>query len=68
MDVQALCNTLAKVEVETLIYPLTDRLPVVKVPVKVECKAVLNKLVERKTEIHVHTLGDTLSEVKRYTY
>ena len=33
-------------------------------PAKVECKAVLDTLAGRETEIQVHTLGDTLSELK----
>ena len=34
------------------------------VSVKVECKAVLNTLAARETEDKVHTLGNTLSELK----
>ena len=70
MDVQALCYTLAKVDAETLIYALTDGLPVVEeekvgnMPAKVECKAVLDTLAARQTEIKVHTLGDKMSEVE----
>lgn len=48
----------------------TDRLSAMKeekvgnVSVKVECKAVLNTLAARETEDKVHTLGNTLSELK----
>jgi len=70
VDVQALCYTLAKLYAKKLIYAPTDRLPVVEeekvgnMPAKVECKAVLDKLADRETEVKVHTLGDTLSELK----
>jgi len=69
-DVQALCYTLAKVDAETLRYPLTDRLQVLQeekvgnMPTKLECKAVLDTLASRETEVKVHTLCDTLSELK----
>lgn len=45
MYVKALCYTLAEVDAKTLMYALTDRLPVVEeekvgnMPAKVECKA-----------------------------
>ena len=70
VDVQVLCYTLSEVDAETLIYALTDRLPVLEeykvgnMPVKVECKAVLNTLAARETEVKVHTFGNTLSEPK----
>lgn len=70
MDIRALCYTFAKVDAETLVYALTDRLSAMKeekvgnVSAKVECKAVLNTLAARETEDKVHTLGNTLSELK----
>jgi len=33
-------------------------------PANVECKAVLDTLADRETEVKVHTLCDTLSELK----
>ena len=57
-------------DAETLVYALTDRLPVMKeekvgnMSAKVECKAVLDKLAAREKEVKVHTLGDTLSVLK----
>ena len=77
MDVQALYYTLAEVDAETLVYEVTDGLPVVEeekvcnMPAKVECKAVLDTLAARETEVKVHTPCDKLSEVKewkRYTH
>ena len=62
VDVQAPCYTLAEVDAETLIYALTDRLPLVEeekvgnMPGKVECRAVLNTLAARETDVKVHTL------------
>ena len=57
MDVQTLCYILAEVDAETLIYTLTDRLPVVEeekvgiMPAKVECKAVLKALAAREKKL-----------------
>ena len=70
VDVLALCYTDAEVDAETLIYALTDRLPVVEkekvgnIPAKMECKMVLNTLAARQTEVKVHTFGNTPSELK----
>ena len=64
VDVQTLCYILAKVDDETLIYALTDRLPVVEkekvgnTPAKVECKAVLDELSDREKKVKVHTLSE----------
>ena len=33
-------------------------------PAKEVCKAVLDTLADRETEVKVHTFGDTLSELK----
>ena len=50
MVVQALCYTLTEVNIETLIYPLDDRLSLLEEEkngntlAKVECKAVLDTL------------------------
>jgi len=33
-------------------------------PAKVVCKAVLDTLTDRETEVKVHTFGETLSELK----
>ena len=33
-------------------------------PSKLECKGVLDTLAARKTEVKVHTLGDTLVRAK----
>ena len=57
-------------DAERLIYTLADRLPVVEeekvgnTSAKVECKAVHDTLAARQTEVKVHTLDDTLSELK----
>ena len=65
VDVQALCYTLSEVDAETLIYALTDRLPVLEeykvgnMPVKVECKAVIDTPADTKTEVKVHTDSPT---------
>ena len=61
-------------DAERLIYSLTNRLLLVKedkvrhMPTKVECKALLNTLADKETEVKVytlgeHTLGDTQVEV-----
>ena len=53
-----------------LIYALAHRLSVVEeekvgyMPAKVECKAVVDTLAARETEVKVRTLGNTLSELK----
>ena len=76
VDVQALCYTLAHVNARKLIYTLTNGLLLVEedkvgnMPVKVERKAVLDTMADRKTEVKVHTLGEhTLAgrHVKVYT-
>ena len=55
---------------ETIIYALADKLLVVadekvgNISAKVECKAVLDTLAARETEVKVHILGNTVSELK----
>ena len=55
---------------ETIIYALADKLLVVEdekvgnISAKVECKAVLDTLAARETEVKVHILGNTVSELK----
>ena len=56
-------------DAETLLYALAHRLSVVEeekvgnTPAKVECKAVVETLAARETEVKVEALGDTLSEL-----
>ena len=70
VDVQSLYFTLAKVDAERLIYALADKLRVVEEEkfcntlAKVKCKAVLDTLPVRETDVLVHILGDTPSELK----
>ena len=70
VDVQTLRYTLAELDAETLICALADRLRVVEeelvgnTPTKVECKAVLERLAAKETEVKIQTLGYTLSELK----
>ena len=53
-----------------LVYALAEKLPVVEegnvgnTLAEVECKAVLETLAAKETEVKVHTLGDTLPELK----
>ena len=66
---KGLCYALAKLDAETLLYALAHRLSVVEeekvgnTPAKVECKAVVETLAARETEVKVEALGDTLSEL-----
>ena len=66
MDVRTLSYPLVKVDAKRLLYALTDRLLVVeenKVG-KEECQGVLDTPADRKSEVEVHSFGDTLSELK----
>ena len=62
--------TLTFVEADRLIYALTDRPLMVEeinignMPTKVECKALLDTLADRDIDVKVHTLVNTLSELK----
>ena len=47
-----------------LVYALSKKLPVGKTLAEVECKAVLETPAAKETEVKVHTLGDTLPELK----
>ena len=55
---------------EAIIYALADKLLVVEdekvgnISAKVECKAVLDTLAARETEVMIHTLRNTVSELK----
>ena len=64
-----LCYTLAKVDDETVIYALLTsyrwwRTKKLAMLAKVKCKAVLDTLAARETEVKVDTLGNTVSELK----
>ena len=67
---QTLCYRLSEMDGETLIYALADRLPVVEdekvdnTSAKVEYKAVLGTLAAGETDVKVHTLGNTVYELK----
>ena len=47
-----------------LVYALSKKLPAGKTLAEVECKAVLETPAAKETEVKVHTLGDTLPELK----
>ena len=59
-----------RVDDETIIYALADKLLVVEdqkvgnISAKVECKAVFDTLAARETEVMIHTLRNTVSELK----
>ena len=62
-------------DAERLIYSLTNRLVLVKedkvrhMPTKVECKALLDTLADKETEVKVHTLGEyTLGDTQVEVY
>ena len=66
---------LAQVDAKRLIYSLTNRLLLVKedkvrhMPTKVECKALLDTLADKETEVKVHTLGEhTLGDTQVEVY
>ena len=43
---------------------MVEKNKVGNLPAKEECKAVLDTPADRKSEVEVHSLGDTLSELK----
>ena len=61
VDGQTLCYTLAEVDDREQVV---DDEKVGETSAKVECKAVLDKMAARKTEVKVHTLVNTVSELR----
>ena len=75
VEVDRLREKLSMVKTEALMETIAYRVTYVDVPVveeenvgntlaEVECKAVLETLAAKETDVKVHTLGDTLPELK----